>query len=589
MVRCTPDIASPLFANAIQCASSRRLNSRPIPTTIPRTFLAHDQCSLDNTRSVTEPANSRESAPHEAGYEIRYEPCPKRLRVEFNGAFIADSSRAIILHETRVPPMHYFPAADVRLDCLERTQHQTHCPFKGNASYWSLNVAGKVAENAVWSYEDPYRDAEPIRGYLSFYRNKIAALYEGDEEVAFLHKGGEAVHGNPIAGWLIEEAWKADSPEALMAQFCGFLRAAGYPIARSTVIIPTLHPQIFATVLVWRDDVADVRVVFEPHDILLQPRFANSPFAPIIRGAGGVRRHLEDTGVKLDFPVVRDLKIDGATDYVAMPFRFSDGQINVISMTSFRKGGFSTSHLGNIYEIMPALGRLFEVHAQRRISVGLLETYLGRSTGKRVLEGQIKHGDGQLIHAVIWFCDLRNSTNLSGSMDTATYLAHLNRFFAAMAGSIIEHGGEILAYIGDAVLAIFPITDGDVPSPSCMAPAKACAEAIAAAREAGVRIAAANVERPDMPPLQYGIGLHVGDVTYGNIGIPQRLQFTVIGSAANEASRIEGMTKELGEPVLVSSEFAEQYPGELVTRGSHLLKGVAGTHELFSLAPVSAA
>jgi class 3 adenylate cyclase len=140
---------------------------------------------------------------------------------------------------------------------------------------------------------------------------------------------------------------------------------------------------------------------------------------------------------------------------------------------------------------------------------------------------------------VIWFCDLRNSTNLAASMDTATYLAHLNRFFAAMAGSIIEHGGEILAYIGDAVLAIFPIAYGDVPSPNCMTSAEACAEAIAAVRKAAERIAAANAARPDAPTLQYGIGLHVGDVTYGNIGIPQRLQFTVIGSAANEASRIE--------------------------------------------------
>ena len=519
------------------------------------------------------------------GYEIRYEPCAKRVRVEFNGVFIADSSRAIILHETRAPPMHYFPAEDVRMDLLERTQHQTHCPFKGNASYWSLKVAGKVAENAVWSYEDPYRDADPIRGYLSFYRNKIAALYEGDEEVAFLHKGGDGVHGNPIAGWLIEEAWKAPTPEALMAQFCGFLRAAGYPIARSTVIIPTLHPQVFATVLVWRDDTPDVRVVFEPHDILLQPRFADSPFAPIIRGAGGVRRHLEDPDVKLDFPVVRDLKADGATDYVAMPFRFSDGQINVISMTSFTKGGFGTSHLGSIYEIMPALARLFEVHAQHRISVSLLETYLGRSTGKRVLDGQIKHGDGQLIHAVIWFCDLRDSTSLSERMSTAAYLAHLNRFFAAMAGSIIDHGGEILAYIGDAVLAIFPIAGGDVPSATGMTPAEASTRAIAAARTVAERIAATNAANPDQPALRYGIGLHVGDVTYGNIGIPQRLQFTVIGPAANEASRMEGMTKELGEPVIVSAKFAELYPGELVAKGAYALRGVTGLHKLFALAP----
>jgi uncharacterized protein (DUF427 family)/class 3 adenylate cyclase len=518
----------------------------------------------------------------DGSYELRYEPAAKRIRVEFNGVLVADSTRAIVLHETRAPPMYYFPREDVRMDCLVRTTLETHCPFKGNASYWSLAVGGEVAKNAVWSYEDPYRDAEPIRGYLSFYRDKIAALYEGDEEAAFMDKSGEAVHGNPIAGWLIEEAWKARSPEALMAAFCNFLRAAGYPIARSTVIIPTLHPQIFATVLVWRDDVADVRVIFEPHDILHQPRFSASPFAPIIRGAGGVRRRLEDPDCKLDFPVVRELKTDGATDYIAMPFRFSDGQINVMSMTSFRKGGFSTSHLGNIYETMPALGRLFEVHAQRRISMSLLDTYLGPGTGKRVLDGQIKLGDGQLIHAVIWFCDLRNSTKLADSMDTAAYLAHLNRFLGAMAGAIIEHGGEILAYIGDAVLAIYPIS-ADGANATGYTPADACARAVEAARDAERRIAAVNAALVDAPPIRYGIGLHIGDVTYGNIGVPQRLQFTVIGPAANEASRIEAMTKELGDPVLLSRRFAESYGGELLSRGAHPLKGVSGMHELFGL------
>jgi class 3 adenylate cyclase/uncharacterized protein (DUF427 family) len=534
---------------------------------------------------MTHAAPAAPSPARDGGYELRYEPAAKRIRVEFNGVLVADSTRAIVLHETRAPPMYYLPREDVRMDCLVRTTLETHCPFKGNASYWSLAVGGKIAENAVWSYEDPYRDAEPIRGYLSFYRDNIAALYEGDEEAAFMDKSGDAVHGNPIAGWLIDEAWKAGSPEALMGAFCSFLRAAGYPIARSTVIIPTLHPQIFATVLVWRDDVADVRVVFEPHDILHQPRFSASPFAPIIRGAGGVRRRLEDTDCKLDFPVVRDLKADGATDYIAMPFRFSDGQINVISMTSFRKGGFSTAHLGNIYEVMPALGRLFEVHAQRRISTSLLDTYLGPGTGKRVLEGQIKLGDGQLIHAVIWFCDLRNSTNLAASMGTAAYLAHLNRFLGAMAGAIIEHGGEILAYIGDAVLAIYPISADGAGG---YTPADACARAVEAARLAAQRIAAVNSALVDAPPIQYGIGLHIGDVTYGNIGIPQRLQFTVIGPAANEASRIEAMTKELGEPVLLSQRFAQGYGGELVSRGEHPLKGVSGTHELFAL-PAAAA
>ena len=525
---------------------------------------------------------------------------PKRVRVEFNGAWIADSTRAIILHETRAPPMHYFPAEDVRMDCLVRTPTPNALPVQGQRQLLVAQGGGQGGRERrmVLRGSLPRCRADP----------RLPVVLSQQDLSPVRRRRGSGVPAQSAAmpcmatrspAWLIEEAWKARSPEALMGEFCGFLRSAGYPIARSTIIIPTLHPQIFATVLVWRDDVADVSVVFEPHDILLQPRFADSPFAPIIRGAGGVRRRLEDDDVKLDFPVVRDLKIDGATDYVAMPFRFSDGQINVISMTSFRKGGFSTAHLGNIYEVMPALGRMFEVHAQRRISVGLLETYLGRSTGKRVLEGQIKHGDGQLIHAVIWFCDLRNSTNLAASMDTATYLSHLNRFLGAMAGAIIDHGGEILAYIGDAVLAIFPIADAgapsaaegvaspgdDAPSAAGYTPADACARAIQAARASAQRIATANSERPDMPALHYGIGLHVGDVTYGNIGIPQRLQFTVIGSAANEASRIEGMTKDLGEPVLVSSRFAELYPGELCSRGSHALKGVAGTHELFGLRP----
>ena len=172
-----------------------------------------------------------------------------------------------------------------------------------------------------------------------------------------------------------------------------------------------------------------------------------------------MRRRIEDPDCALDFPVVRDLKSEGATDYVAMPFRFSDGQINVMSMTSFAPGGFGTAHLGQLYEVLPLLGRVFEVHAARRTATALLETYLGRHTGERVLKGLVKHGDGEHIHAVIWFCDFRDSTPLSKSMGRRAYLRQLNRFFYCMAGAVLEAGGEVLRYIGDAVLAIFPIQE----------------------------------------------------------------------------------------------------------------------------------
>ena len=510
----------------------------------------------------------------EEGYRLSYEPCARRVRVEFDGTWIAESDRALVLHETRLPPAYYFPVEDVRMDLLKKTEFHSHCPFKGNASYWSLEAKGKTVENIAWAYEDPFPEAERLRGHLSFYRGKVSALYEGDDEVPFLAAAPGGAHGNPLAAWLLKDAWKAATGADLAEQFLLFLRATGYPVARSTIIMPTLHPQIFATVLVWRADTPGVRVVHEPHDILLTPRFADSPFAPIIRGAGGVRRRIEDPQAKLDYPVVRDLHKEGATDYVAMPFRFSDGEINVMSMTSFTKGGFSAAQLGQIYEVMPMLARLFEVHAQRRIATALLETYLGHNTGKRVLDGLVKLGDGEHIDAVIWFCDLRDSTPNSERMGREAYLQHLNRFLYCMAGSVIDSGGEVLRYIGDAALAIFP-TAGGTP--------QACQRAVAAAKLAVERVQKTNAAHPEAPPLKFGIGLHLGSVTYGNIGIPQRLEFTVIGPAANEAARVESMTKDLDKAVLASGVFAAAYPGKLASVGRHRLKGVTVEHELFTL------
>ena len=515
-----------------------------------------------------------------ADYEIRFEPSPRRVRVEFNGAWVADSERALILHETRRPPSYYFPRADVRMELLERTAQVTHCPFRGNATYWTLRSGGAVAENAAWSYDEPYAEGKPIKGYVSFYPERVSAIYDGDDEIpqlaSFSQREASSAHANTIAGWLLAEAWKAQKPDALMDGFCRCLKACGVPLARMTVIIPTLHPQVFATVFVWREE-SGVRIIYEPYDILHQPKFKDSPFAPILRGAGGVRRRLEEPGCKLDYPVVRDLHAEGATDYVAMPFRFADGQLNVMSMTSFAKGGFSTADLGQIYEVLPLLGRLFEVHAQRRTAVALLETFLGRRTGARVLDGLVRQGDGEHIEAVVWFSDLRDSTALSQAMEREDYLRYLDRYFHCMAGAILKKGGEVLRFIGDAALAIFPIGVDGADA------AEACQHAVAAARLAGERVAADNAAHSGRAPIRYGIGLHLGAVTYGNIGVPERLEFTVIGSAANAAARVESMTKTLGKPVVISSAFAATYPGKLEPLGKFRLKDVEGEQELFTL------
>ncbi len=217
----------------------------------------------------------------------------------------------------------------------------------------------------------------------------------------------------------------------------------------------------------------------------------------------------------------------------------------------------------------------------------LLYTYLGRRTGERVLNGHVRRGDAEKIHAVIWFCDLRDSTRLSESMPVEDFFALLNDFFECTAGAVLDHGGEILSYIGDAALAIFPIAGTDKPFDQACTPEEgACAAALAAARDALARVEALNSERQRRgeEALRFGIALHAGDVMYGNIGVPGRLEFTVIGAATNEASRLAGLCKTLDKAVLVSSRFPGCFPDQLVSLGRHALQGIDEPQEVFGLA-----
>ena len=244
--------------------------------------------------------------------------------------------------------------------------------------------------------------------------------------------------------------------------------------------------------------------------------------------------------------------------------------------------------MGHIHEVLPILSRLYEVQAKERSAATLMHTFMGKHTGERVLNGQIRRGDGEDMHAVIWFSDLRNSTPLAETMTRAEFLVYLNQFFDGMAGAVVDNGGEILRFIGDAVLAIFPIErnyNNESGWDACSEVEMACERAINAVKAAQFAIAETNIEMlsTGLPEIKYGIGMHIGDLTYGNIGIPERLEFTVIGSAANEAARIEAMTKNLSVPVLISDTFASAYLGELVSVGQHQLRGVEGKRELFTV------
>jgi adenylate cyclase len=222
----------------------------------------------------------------------------------------------------------------------------------------------------------------------------------------------------------------------------------------------------------------------------------------------------------------------------------------------------------------------------QRSAEDLLKTYLGERTGERVLAGQSKRGQGEKIHAVIWLCDLRDSTRLAEAISLEDFFRSLNEFFDCTAGAVLEHGGEILSYLGDAVFAIIPIGGTERPlRDACLREEGACAAALAAARDARSRIDALNRRRATSgePPLEFGLAMHVGDVMYGNLGVPQRMQFTVIGAAANEAARLAGMCKILERWVLVSSAFPRCFPSQMVSLGHHVMRGVDTPEEIFTL------
>jgi class 3 adenylate cyclase/uncharacterized protein (DUF427 family) len=503
-------------------------------------------------------------------YAIDIEPCDRHIKVIFNGETVADSSNALILRETRLEPTYYLPRADVRMDWMQQTDYFTHCPFKGNASYWTLTVGGETAENVLWGYEDPLPEAAPLKGYVAFYRDRMDAWHEDDEPIHI--DSVSHTHGNPLVDWLLRDAWEASSVSELTARLARQLRSVGVPVFRINLLVRTLHPQVMGTSHLWSQESDLVEERQLSHANAREEVFQLSPLLPVIEGRGGVRRRLEGPDALLDYPILRELRDAGATDYAAMPLTFSDGQIHVLTLASNQPGGFATQNLGHVHEILPLVSRLVEVHATRRLARSLLDTYLGPHTGERVLEGLIQRGDGEEISAVIWWADLRGSTSLAERLSRADYLGLLNEFFEATAGPVLDGGGEVLKFIGDAVMAIFPSPD----------PVIGAERALSATREALTRVARLQADRHSVE-LGVAIALHHGDVHYGNVGESRRLDFTVTGPAVNEVARIEGLSKQLGHSVLASESFARLAPSGMVSLGRHALRGVGDDREVFTL------
>lgn len=381
-----------------------------------------------------------------------------------------------------------------------------------------------------------------------------------------------------VIDWLLREGRQSDTIQELMDRFCHRLMAAGLPLLRVVCALPLLHPQIRTIAFFWRRNAENVEVATRPHGTETSTEYLTSPFATLIEdGADGLRYRLEQMEPPWPYPVFAELREQGATDYVAMAVLFAGGRRNVLSFTTDRPGGFSTADLALVDAVLPALGAVLETLALRRLAATVLDTYVGRQSGTRILSGDIRRGTGANVRAVLWYCDLRGFTPLADRLPREELIALLNDYFEIMGGAVEQHGGEILKFIGDAMLAIFPLEDGDHSG------ASACTKALDAAEDALKAMNARNAERAawGQPTLRCGIALHLGDVMYGNIGSANRLDFTVIGPAVNLVSRIEGLCNRLDRTILTSAEVAAACAARLVSVGWHPVKGLSDPIEVY--------
>ena len=380
-----------------------------------------------------------------------------------------------------------------------------------------------------------------------------------------------------IAEWLVGPARHIVSGIASFDEFAWRLLAAGLPLLRVTLHVGTIHPQFLGTTMVWWRDIGKTTQVMIGHEIGDAIPYGKNPVRRVCEGRETLRRRLDLPDDQLDFDVLFELRERGGTDYLALPIAGVHAVDYMVTFVTDWPGGFAANETDDLVRMAQRLAVVVDRHSQWWITRNVLSAYLGERTGPKVLAGQIRRGTGVELTAVLWSSDLRGFTERSDRLPGNRMIEILNTLFDAQAIAIRDRGGEILKFIGDGILAVFPIEDmATIPS--------VARDAVAAAHTAlaAVRRLVGDPAMADEPPLEIVVALHIGTVSYGNIGAADRLDFTVIGPAVNLVSRIEGMAKALDRPILVSSDFAQALGDGLVSVGLHHLRGLAMPHELFA-------
>lgn len=391
-----------------------------------------------------------------------------------------------------------------------------------------------------------------------------------------------------IGEWIVRRALKGASEIELLAGVCERLNRMGLSLVRASVANDLLDPTFIARSVRWLRDRGGIEEAFpRPDDTVVNGNWVGSPFALLVESRVPLlRRRLDATYRRGEFAMLDRFQDEGATDYAAFAFqlgeslRLGENEGIAASWTTDAPDGFTDAHLELLAEIMSSLTLVFTLQAANRAARTLLATYLGSNAAERVLAGNVVRGRAVPIHAVVWYSDLVGYTRIADTTSAEAVLALLNDYAEAQVEAVEGHGGHVLKFIGDAILAIFPHDDTTL----------ACAQALGAASGLRKRIAELNARRAGsgLAVTDTHVALHVGELLYGNLGSPRRLDFTVLGPAVNEAARIEALCASLEQPVIVSSAFADA-AGEarrsLVSLGRYAMKGVARPQELYTLDP----
>jgi len=375
----------------------------------------------------------------------------------------------------------------------------------------------------------------------------------------------------------VREGRLVPTPTAFIEKLMKHVLQAGIPVWRVYIGLQLIHPQLQAMGYMWKRG-EPVQAIARAWGIQFTPSYIGSPVQEAREQGRSVRHKLAGLS-EHDHIVLHELKAAGATDYYVLPMHIRrEGPLPVVSFATDSRSGFSDEDIDDLTRLVDMMGAVVEMHIERNVAEVVANTYLGPVVGERILHGAIRRGEGEEIRAVLWFSDLRDFTGMNERMQPAELLELLNNYLQLVGDALKANGGEILKFIGDGVMAYFPAED------ALFLP-MVTGQALSAARHLISDIEAANEARAagGHDPVRFGVGLHVGPVTFGNVGTEDRLDFTIIGPAVNRASRLESLTKELGVPVLASAEFNDVCMVPMKSLGKHVLRGVPEPVEVFTL------